>query len=529
MQTLDLVIIFGYLIGITAFGIWYAGKQETTEDYFVGDRSVPWWAIAMSIVATETSTITFISVPGIAFAKGGNFEFLQLVFGYLLGRVVISLVFIPLYFKGQLQTVYQLLGDRFGGKVKMLASGLFVIMRNIADGIRLLLTAIVLAAVYTAFNPNTDPAYVIIGSILILGIVMIIFTFYGGIEAVIWIEVVQLVVYVGGAVAAAVVLINSIDGGVGAAIDIGRQYDKFSLFDFNLDFAKTYTFWGGVLGGCFLTMSTHGTDQFLVQRYLCTDKPSAAITALMTSGAVVLGQFIGFLFIGVLLFAFFAPYNDPLFNNAAEACAKLFPSEAAKCLSDATFASSRTGFYPFVGGDRVFPAFITQHMPTGLSGLVVAAIFAAALSSSLNSIASTAVNDLYKPFAKDKSDKQLMRIAGILTVVVGIIQIAIAVALKDANSSALNMALAVASLINGPILGVFLVGAFLKRAKEIHALAGMVVSILLMTYVLLASNKIVPGPVIAFPWYALIGSLTTVLVAFLATLIISGNKDEVPN
>ena len=155
MQTLDLIIIFGYLIGITAFGILYAGKQETTEDYFVGDRNVPWWAIAMSIVATETSTITFVSVPGVAFAKGGNFQFLQLVFGYMLGRVVISLIFIPLYFKGDLQTVYQLLGDRFGTKVKMLASALFVVMRNIADGIRLLLTAIVLAAVYTSFNPGT--------------------------------------------------------------------------------------------------------------------------------------------------------------------------------------------------------------------------------------------------------------------------------------------------------------------------------------------------------------------------------------
>src|SRR5690606_24480566 len=221
-------------------------------------------------------------VPGIAFARGGNFQFLRLVFGYLLGRVVISLVFIPMYFKGELQTVYQLLGERFGGKVKMLASGLFVIMRNIADGIRLLLTAIVLAAVYTAFQPETDPTLVIVGSILILGIVMIIFTFYGGIEAVIWIEVVQLVIYIGGAVAAAAVLLNSIDGGFAAAVDIGRQYDKFVLLDFSLDFAKTYTFWGGVLGGCFLTMSTHGTDQFLVQRYLCTEKPSAAITALMT-------------------------------------------------------------------------------------------------------------------------------------------------------------------------------------------------------------------------------------------------------
>lgn len=366
MQTLDLVIIFGYLIGITAFGILFAGKQETTEEYFVGDRSVPWWAIAMSIVATETSTITFVSVPGVVFAKNGNFEFLQLVFGYLLGRVVISIVFIPLYFKGQLQTVYQLLGDRFGGRVKMLASGLFVIMRNVADGIRLLLTAIVLAAVYTAFQPDTDPTYVIVGSILILGIVMIVFTFYGGMEAVIWIEVVQLVIYIGGAVAAAVVLIQNIDGGISGAIDVGRQFQKFQLFDFSLDFAKTYTFWGGLLGGCFLTMSTHGTDQFLVQRYLCTDKPRAAITALMTSGAVVLGQFIGFLFIGVLLFAFYQPYNLDGF-------------------------AAGTGAFPFSGPDKVFPSFITQKMPTGLSGLVVAAIFAAALSSSLNSIAATAV------------------------------------------------------------------------------------------------------------------------------------------
>jgi len=500
MQTLDLVIIFGYLIGITAFGIWYAGKQDTTEEYFVGNRSVPWWAIAMSIVATETSTITFVSVPGVVFAKGGNFEFLQLVFGYLLGRVVISLVFIPLYFKGQLQTVYQLLGDRFGGRVKILASGLFVIMRNIADGIRLLLTAIVLAAVYTAFQPDTDPAYVIVGSILLLGIVMIVFTFYGGMEAVIWIEVVQLVIYIGGAIAAAVVLIQNIDGGLGGAIDIGQAYNKFQLLDFNLDFAKTYTFWGGVLGGCFLTMSTHGTDQFLVQRYLCTDSSKAAITALMTSGLAVLIQFIGFLFIGVLLFAFYQPYA-----------------------MDGYAASP--GAFPFAGADRVFPAFITQKMPTGLSGLVVAAIFAAALSSSLNSIAATAVNDIYKPFAKDTSDRHLMRIAGILTVIVGIIQIAIAVALKDANSSALNLALAVASLINGPILGVFLVGAFLSRAKEIHALIGMIVSIVLMTYIMLASNKIVAGPVIAFPWYALIGSLTTVVIAFVSTLVIRSNEE----
>jgi len=507
MQTVDLIIIFGYLIGITAFGIWFSGKQETTEDYFVGNRNVPWWAIAMSIVATETSTITFVSVPGVAFARNGNFQFLQLVFGYLLGRIVISLIFIPLYFKGELQTVYQLLGERFGNKVKMLASGLFVIMRNIADGIRLLLTAIVLAAVYASFNPGGDATTVIIASIILLGIVMIVFTFYGGIEAVIWVEVVQLVIYIGGAIAAAVVLLQNIDGGLAGAISTAQQFDKFDVFDFNLDFAKTYTFWGGLIGGCFLTMSTHGTDQYLVQRYLCTSKPRSASTALLTSGVVVLAQFVGFLFIGALLFAFYAPHNAAEYAQAGVA------------------GSGIPGTFPFLKPDQVFPNFITEHMPVGLSGLVVAAIFAAALSSSLNSIAATAINDLYKPFKREMSDKALLRLSGWLTVMIGIIQICVAILFMQTGESALNLALSVASLLNGPVLGVFLVGTFMKRAREVHALAGMLASAALMIYILLAFNGIVPGPRIAWPWYALIGSITTLAVAYVASLIIR-NKNE---
>lgn len=501
MGILDLVIIFGYLIGITAFGVLFSGKQETTEDYFVGDRSVPWWAIAMSIVATETSTITFVSVPGIAFAKGGNFQFLQLVFGYLLGRIVISLLFIPLYFKGELLTVYQLLGDRFGRRVKMLASALFVVMRNIADGIRLLLTAIVLAAVWTSFYPNTDPATVIVASIVLLGLVMIVFTFYGGMEAVIWVEVVQLVIYIGGAAAAAVVLIQNIDGGLSGAIALGEQFNKFSVFDFGWDITKTYTFWSGLLGGCFLTMSTHGTDQYLVQRYLCTSKPFSAAAALLSSGLVVLGQFIGFLFIGVLLFAFYAPYK------------------AAEYVQAGVAGSGIAATFPFLKGDQVFPNFITEHMPAGLSGLVVAAIFAAALSSSLNSIAATAVNDLYKPFAPEASDRKIVKIAGWLTVVVGIVQIVIAVGFMSSGESALALALSVASLINGPILGVFLVGTLIKRAKEVHALFGMIASICVMVYILLATK-------IAWTWYAFIGSLVTLIVAWLASIIFTQRSND---
>ena len=487
MRAIDLFIIFGYLIGIVLFGAWFARKQKTTSDYFLGDRSVPWWAVAASIVATETSTITFISVPGIAFARGGNFQFLQLVFGYLLGRIVIALLFIPSYFRGDLMTVYQLLDRRFGGRIKVLAASLFVVMRNIADGVRLLLTAIVLAAVYTSFQPSANSETIIIASIILIGAAMIIFTYFGGMEAVIWVEVIQLGIYIVGAIAAAVILTNSIDGGLSTAVATAKQYGKFSLFDFSLDFTKTFTFWAGLIGGCFLTMSTHGTDQYLVQRYLCTDRPKRAAAALLTSGAVVLGQFIGFLFIGILLFAFYHPFTDPAYATA--------PSTA----------------FPFTGGDRVFPDFITRHLPPGLSGLVVAAIFAAAMSSSLNAIAATAMNDLYKPLRPSGTDKHYLKVSHVLTLLWGVVQIAVALVLRNKNRSALDLALSIALLINGPILGVFLVGVFLRRVSQTPALIGMLVSMAAMLYVYFATR-------IAWTWYVFIGSGITLIAAWLASL-----------
>src|SRR5689334_16791989 len=476
MKALDLIIIFGYLIGIVLFGTWFGRKQKTTSDYFLGDRSVPWWAVAFSIVATETSTITFISVPGIAFARAGNFQFLQLVFGYLLGRVVISILFIPSYFRGELLTVYQLLDRRFGGKIKMLAASLFVVMRNIADGIRLLLTAIVLAAVYTSFQPGANVEAITVGSIVLIGLAMIIFTYFGGMEAVIWVEVVQLGIYIAGAIAAAIVLIYSINGGLASANALASQYHKFSLLDFSLDYTKTFTFWSGLIGGCFLTMSTHSTDQYLVQRYLCTDRPRNATMALLTSGAIVLAQFIGFLFIGVLLFAFYYPAVDQ-----------------------------------FTSGDRVFPDFITKHMPSGLSGLVVAAIFAAAMSSSLNSIAATAVNDLYKPFRPARSDEHYLKVSHVLTLVWGVVQIGVALAVGNHPGWAVSKALSIASLIDGPILGVFLVGAFLRRVSQPPALIGMIVSGVVMLYVFFVRTEI------AWTWYVFIGSLITFVVSWVAS------------
>ena len=469
MGVLDLIIIAGYLVAVVAAGAWFGKRQSSTNRYFLAGQNVPWWAISASIVATETSTITFISVPGIAYAKSGNFTFLQLVFGYLVGRIVISIVFMPAYFRGSLVTVYELLQDRFGARVKALAASLFVIMRTIADGIRLLLTAIVLGAVYRAFSPGADVATVIDLSVVIIGVVMIIFTFYGGMEAVVWIEVAQLGIYIAGAIGAAIVIAMKTPGGFASAIAIGSTFHKFQVFDFTLDFTRTYVFWSGVIGGCFLTMSTHGTDQYLVQRYLCTNSPRQAAKALLVSGIVILAQFVGFLFIGVLLFAFYRP-----------------------------------DVHGFMAPDQVFPDFITRSLPTGLAGLVVAAIFAAAMSSSLNSIAATFVADLYSPIVRDRGDRHYLNVSRIVTIVAGIAQIIVGLAVVGQKRSALDAALLVASLINGPILGVFLLGS-LKRGGPLSAFIGMSAGIALVMYVWLGTHA-------AWPWFTVVGSLTTLAV-----------------
>lgn len=459
MHPLDVAIIVTYLVAVIGAGLFFARRQHTTRRYFLASHDVPWWAIAASIVATETSTITFISVPGVAWAKGGDFRFLQLVLGYVVARILIAVFFMPWYFRGELVTVYELLQTRFAPSVKALAATLFVVMRTIADGVRLLLTAYVLTALVGHLG--------VTGAIIALGVVMTLFTLAGGIEAIVWIEVAQFVIYIGGAVAAAVVLLGHV--GFEEALAAGAAAQKFRVFDFAFDFTKTYTFWSGLIGGTFLTLSTHGTDQYMVQRYLCTANPRSAGKAVVTSGFVVLVQFAFFLFIGVLLFAF---YRDSA---------------------------------PVTASDQIFPHFIANHMPPGLSGLVVAAILAAALSSSLSAIAATVVGDLLRP----RDEQRTMRLSRVVIVLAGLAQIAVGVALQHTTRSALGTALAVASLINGPILGVFFLGAT-KRANTFAALAGMSAGLLAVGIVAFATD-------VAWPWYAVVGSVVTLGVGLVSS------------
>jgi SSS family transporter len=479
LHPLDLVIIVVYMLGTLGVGWWFSRKQRNIRDYFLSGNDTPWWALMGSIVATETSTVTFISVPAFAFAAnaggiGGNFTFLQIVIGYLIGRLVIVALFIPLYFKGELFTVYQVLDQRFGGRVKRTAASLFLITRSIADGIRLFLTAIVLVAL----TGWADPV-----SILIIGVVTIAYTYLGGMAAVIWTDAIQLVVYLVGAVAAAFVLLGQIPGGWSEVVAVGNEFNKFTLFDFTFDLTRSYTFWAGVIGGAFLTTATHGTDQLMVQRYLSARSARQATAALLTSGLVILAQFALFLLIGVMLFVYY------------QQAGSLPPEVAAKA-------------------DRVFPHFIVTQLPNGLIGLVVAAIFAAAmstLSGSLNSLSATAVTDFYRPlFAPDKSEKHYLNVSRWLTAGWGAVQITVAMIAIAMQGRGVDAVLAVASFTNGPILGLFLLSTLTRHVGPKGALIGVVTGIACMSFVWLQLK-------ISWQWYVLIGSTITYAAGSLAS------------
>ncbi len=500
MRALDIFILFAYLIGTVLFGSWFSRRQKREmKDYFVSGKSMPWWAIMASVVSTETSSLTFVSVPGVAYT--GNFTFLQLVIGYLFGRMAVTLIFVPLYFRGELLTVYQLLGQRFGSAVRRLASTLFLITRSVADGFRLYLTGIVLSAVILALPgseaaarswfPSLDPTLTIIMfSVLVMGIATIIFSYFGGIDAVIWTDVTQLGIYLIGAVVAAFILLGKIPGGLSEVISAGSAAGKFTFLDFTWSITKSNTFWSGLIGGAFLTTATHGTDQLMVQRYLCGDSPKDARKALLVSGVVVLAQFALFLFIGVMLYVFYTGYAS---------------AETASFLVDGR-----------IRADRVFPHFIVNHLPTGVVGLVIAAIAAAAFTSSLNSQAATTIADFYVPMTGGKKpDTHYLKVSKLLTAMWGLVQISTGmIAAFYLSRSMVDQVLDIQSFTNGVILGIFFLGTFTKRVQSWSAIIGIVVGAAVMLYVKFWTP-------VSWQWYVLIGSVTTFAVGYAASLLIS--------
>src|SRR5688572_3932232 len=463
----DYAVIAAYLVAITLFGSWFARFQKTTQDYFLAARSAPWWAICFTIVATETSTLSFIGVPAQAFA--GNMTFLQLAMGYIIGRLLVSLLFIPAYFRGELFTSYELLQRRFGPNVKNIAAVIFVVTRTLADGVRLFATALVISVVTGVPVPL---------AIVAIGAAMIVYTTRGGVSAVIWTDVVQMFIYVAGAFVVFYALLQQIDGGWDAVRRVAGAAGKFQVLDFSLDPTRVYTVWAGVLGGVALTLATHGTDQYLVQRLLSAQCARGAAGGLILSGFIVFAQFTLFLVIGAMLFTFYqqTPLPRPLATN-----------------------------------DEVLPLFVVTSLSHGAAGFIVAAIIAAALSPSINALAATTVNDFYLKYVRPDADQaRLMRVSKAATIFWGVAQIAVALGAQWIRS-VLDTGLAVLSLSAGPVLGAFLVGVLSRRVGSRAMITGMLAGVAVLIWVWYTGAA-------AWTWYAFIGASVTSGVALLASL-----------
>jgi len=483
MRIVDLGVILLYLAGITWFGARFRKSQTTLKDYFLGGRSAPWWAIGFSIVSAETSILTVISTPGMTLMKNGNFGFLQLVFGYLLARILISTLFLPAYFKGELFTAYELMTRRFGPRIRKLTAGLFLVLRALAEGVRVWAMSTVISIVLGTGEEL---------SIILIVCLTLFYTFEGGMTAVIWTDVIQMFLYVAGAILSLFVILGQIPGGWTHVVELGQQYNKFQVFDFRFGmerwfFETPFTFWAGFIGGCFLTTASHGTEQLMVQRLLSAKSEGEARKALYSSWVVILFQFTLFLLIGVCLFAY---HGAPVVTLAKEA-------------------------------DRMYPEFVWNHLPYGIAGLIIAAILAAAmsnLSAALNSLASTTVMDFWKPMSRvARPDSEYLRLARYVTLGWGVALFGVAL-LARGWGSVLQAGLSIASILYGSLLGVFLLGLLTKRTGEIAAMTGMTVGLVLMLYIKFGTS-------IAWTWYVLIGTTVTFTTAYLLSFAIQENPN----
>jgi len=478
MHAADLAVILAYLLFITWFGSRFKEKQATIKDYFLGGRGAPWWAIAFSIVSAETSTLTVIGTPALSFA--GNFTFLQLILGYLLGRIIISVLFLPHYFRGEMFTAYELMQRRFGPRIRKFTAATFLILRALAEGVRVFAVSIVISVVL-----GSDDIY----SILLIVLLTLFYTFQGGMTAVIWTDVVQMILYVSGALISFFLILHLIPGGWQHAMAVGQAAHKFQLFDFRFEltpafFQRTYSFWAGLIGGCFLNTASHGVEQLMVQRLLAAKSERESRLALLVSWGVVFFQFALFLAIGVLLFVY---YKD---------------------------AGIATPAIP----ERTYPEFVWNHLPVGLAGLVMAAILAAAmsnLSAALNALASTSIMDFVKPMRPGYSEERLLRLARWATVAWGVVLCVVGLAARHWGRI-LEAGLSIASVLYGALLGVFLLGMLTRRPGEWSAIIGMAAGFL--TTLLFRTH-------VAYTWYVLLGSLATFVVGYAASFVLPRRLD----
>lgn len=470
LNRLDFAIIALYLAGITLFGLRFRKKQRTLRDYFLAGRDIPWWAISLSIVAAETSTLTIISIPGLAYDT--NFTFLQVVMGYAVGRIIISFLLLPHYFRGDLYTAYELIERRFGRTLRSFTAGLFLLTRAAAEGVRVYAVSIVVSIALGTGQ---------VASIAIITALTLIYTFEGGLAAVIWTDVVQTVIYVGGTLVGLVTITHLVPGGWAAIHSAASAAGKLQILDFTPSSWIPYTFWSGVIGGAIFTTASHGTDQLIVQRLLAARNQKQSMTALISSGVTILFLFTLFLTVGVMLWAYYG-----------------LPSSA------------------FGRPDRIYPTFIVTKLPHGISGLLIAAILAAAmsnLSAALNSLSSSAIMDFYARFRPQSDERTIMRLSRIATVVWALVLFALAIIALHKAGRVVEVGLQIASVAYGALLGAFLLGILTRRANQPGVFVGMLCGFSVDLYLWLGTR-------VPWTWWVMLGSLVTFTVGWLTSLLL---------
>jgi len=467
LNHIDFAIIALYLAGITLFGLRFRKKHRSLRDYFLAGRDIPWWAIALSIVAAETSTLTIISIPGLAYDT--NFTFLQVVMGYAVGRIVISFLLLPHYFRGDLYTAYELIERRFGRGLRSLTAGLFLLTRAAAEGVRVYAVSIVVSIALGTGE---------VASIAIITALTLIYTFEGGLAAVIWTDVVQTAIYVGGALVGLVTIAHLVPGGWSAIHTAASTAGKLQVFNFSHSVWIPYTFWSGLIGGTFFTVASHGTDQLIVQRLLAARGQKQSAAAIVSSGFAVLFQFALFLMMGVMLWAYY-----------------------------------RVPSAQFGRPDRIYPTFIVTKMPHGISGLLVAAILAAAmsnLSAALNSLSSSAIMDFYARLRPQADESTKMRLSRLATVIWALVLFGLAIIALHKVGRVVEVGLQIASVAYGALLGAFLLGVLTRRANQLGAMIGMLLGFAVDLYLWLGTR-------VPWTWWVMIGATVTFVVGWIAS------------
>jgi solute:Na+ symporter, SSS family len=486
---LDIFVVVAYLAGTTALGMWVGRRQADARDYFVADRAIPWWAVLFSIVATETSALTFISIPGLAYTT--NLGFLQIAAGYILGRIVVAFALLPRYYQGEIVTAYALLEKRFGLATRRLTSIVFMVTRAMADAVRVFATAIPIALILGGDLPRE---WVMPAAILILGALTVIYTYRGGMKAVVWTELLQASVYIFGGISAIVLLGQAVEGGWSAIIAEAGARGKLQVLDFYTGIDRPHTIFAGLIGGAFLAMASHGADQLIVQRLLSSRNLRDAQRAIIGSGIAVFVQFTLFLFIGIGLFVLY-------------------------------------GGRQFAAPDSIFPTFIVEQMPPGLLGLILAAIIAATMSThsgAINSLAAATTHDIYLPLTRRASnDPQTLRAGKLFALLWGVGLTGGALLFKEQGTPVVVVALGIASFTYGGLLGTFFLGNFWKRANQRDAITGLLVGIAAMSFVVFArqlsaafpalADTLGPFARVAWPWYVLIGTSISVIVGVISS------------